>query len=186
MDWKTYYDRFYDWEESTQLRHMSALINFGPSTEVTELAGCFVEEKSATRLIKKALAAGVQFTAEDILDLDGVVAESMMPQLIKSISHPLTAENLDELSHLLSKDEFKVLANKSGFRVDEYGCIITPEMEEAARQLKEEERQAQEEFERFQAEQKAIEEENRLIAKAILAVRSMNRRARRKKRREGR
>ena len=73
MDWKSYYDRFYDWEESTQLRQLSALTDFGPSSEVCELACTFSEEKSANRLIKKALAAGVCFTAEEVQELEVVV-----------------------------------------------------------------------------------------------------------------
>ena len=48
MEWQNYYDRFYDWEESTQLRHLSTLIDFG---QVCELAKAFFEEKSANRLI---------------------------------------------------------------------------------------------------------------------------------------
>lgn len=136
MDWKTYYSRLYDWEESTQLRHLSALTDFGPSAEVCELATAFFEVKSADRLIRKALAASVRFTAEKVLGLKGVVSESLLLRLIRSIPH-LTAGELDPFSCCMSQEAFRELAERHRFRVDKYGSLITPEMEEEERQLRE-------------------------------------------------
>ena len=183
MTWETYYDRFYDWEESTQMRHLSSLTDFGPSSEVTELAGAFFEQKSADRLIKKALAGGVRFRTEDVLDLDGVVDQSLMPQLIKTIPR-LSAEELDELSTWLSKEDFLDLAQRNNIRVDEYGYAVLPEIEALEAEAREEERLAQEEAEQLQAEIEAMEAETIQIAKIIYPIRSSNRRERRKKRRE--
>ena len=188
MDWNTYYDRFYDWEESTQLRHLSSLTSFGPSSEVCELAGAFFEEKSANRLIKKAMAAGVQFTSDEVMELDGVVDNSLMPQLIKSTSHPLTAEQLDDFVFWLSSDEIRSLAKKYHIRLDEDGNVMTADMIEAEREALEAEKEMeleQKEYERIQAENAARAEEEILLAKFILAMHSKHRRERRKKRREG-
>ena len=38
MDWDTYYEKFYDWATSTQIRKISSLTSFGASSEVTEEA----------------------------------------------------------------------------------------------------------------------------------------------------
>ena len=67
MTWETFYDRFYDWADSTQISNISKLTDFGPSAEVCEIATSFVDEKAATRLVKKALAAGVRFTSTEVL-----------------------------------------------------------------------------------------------------------------------
>ena len=183
MNWNTYYGRFYDWEESTQLRHMSSLTDFGPSSEICELACAFFEQKSADRLIKRALAANVCFTAEEVLDLDGVVDKSLMPQLIKTV-HPLTAEELDDLSFWLNEEELRVLAKKNRIRVDEYGFVVSPEMEELEKELEKEDALAQEEFERMQAERAVQEAEDILLAKVIIAMRQKHRREWRKKKRD--
>lgn len=180
MDWKTYYDRFYDWEESTQLRHLSTLTNFGPSAEVFELACEFFEEKSATRLIKKALAAGVRFAAEEVLELDGVVDDSLMPQLIKTTSHPLTADQLDDFAFWLSSDEIRALAKKNHIRLDEDGNVMTADMLEAEAEALE----AEKEMAHIQEEENAKVEEELLILKAFWAICNRRRRERRK-RREG-
>ena len=183
MDWKTYYDRFYDWEESTQLRHMSSLTDFGPSSEICELACVFFDQKSANRLIKRALAANVRFTAEDVLDLDGVVDKSLMPQLIKTV-HPITADELDDFSLWLSEEDFRALAKKNHIHVDEYGLVITPEMEKLEKEFEIEEAFAQEEFERMQAEQAAREAEDILVARVLIAMRQIHRRERRNKKKK--
>ena len=37
MTWADYYDRFYDWAESTQVRYLSSLSSLGPADEVGEI-----------------------------------------------------------------------------------------------------------------------------------------------------
>ena len=119
MTWETYYDKFYDWAESTAVSHLSRLTDFGPSAEVCEIAQMF-SEAAANRLIRKALASGVRFTAEEIGELDGVVAESLMPQLVQTTSTPLTAEVLSELSDWLNGDQLRTIARQNGITVDAY------------------------------------------------------------------
>lgn len=117
MNWETYYDRFYDWEESTRLRHLSALTDFGPSSEVCELAVDFPERKHADCLIRKALAAKVSFTFEEVSELNGIVDGSLMFPLMRSV-RSISPEELDELSHLLTEEELRMLAEKHGVRLD--------------------------------------------------------------------
>ena len=184
MDWKTYYDRFGDWEESTQLRHLSSLTDCGPSSEVCELANDLLEEKNATRLIKKALAAGVRFTAEEVLELDGVVDKSLMLPLIKSVPS-LKAEDLDELSFWLTQEDLKALAKKHHVRLDEYGYVMTAEDEALEREFRREEELLEKEVEQMRAEQAAREKEEFILARWLIAISRKCRRERRKKRRNG-
>ena len=189
MNWSDYYERFYDWEESTQLRHLSSLTNFGPSSEVCELACDFFEVKSATRLIKKALSAGVRFTAEEVMDLDSVVDPSLMPRLIKNTSHPLTADQLDDFSLWLNGEEVRELAATHHIPLDGDGNVMTPDMVKA--EMEEREAELEAEFERrellrIEKEEAARAAEDLLLAKVIYAIRSKHRREWRKKRRENR
>lgn len=52
MDWDSYYEKFYDWATSTQIKKMSSLTSFGASAEVSEVAQEYMDEKAASRLIK--------------------------------------------------------------------------------------------------------------------------------------
>ena len=124
MTWETFYDRFYDWADSTQISNISKLENFGPSAEVCEIASAFIDEKAATRLVKKALAAGVRFTAEEVVELDGCVSEALIPDLAKSASTAFTAEEFDTISFSLCEQDLKVVARKSGLKLDEDNFAI--------------------------------------------------------------
>ena len=134
LTWETFYDRFYDWAESTQISNISKLENFGPSSEVCEIALDFMDEKIATRFVKKALAAGVRFTAEEVVELDGSVSETLFLELAKTASTPFTADDLDTISLSLSEQDLKTIAKKNGLELDEDNCVI-PEPNEMDAQV---------------------------------------------------
>ena len=96
MDWDTYYEKFYDWATSTQIRKMSSLTSFGASSEVTEVAQEYMDEAAASRLIKKAVAYGVQFTPEEIYDLSGCCNQEAMNVLLDAAKCHFSQEQLED------------------------------------------------------------------------------------------
>lgn len=76
MEWDIFYDRFFDWSDSTRTSRISSLTSFGPSKEVIEVALELYDEKVTARFLKKALDAGVRFEAGDIADLVGIANEN--------------------------------------------------------------------------------------------------------------
>ena len=46
MDWDTYYEKFYDWATSTQIKKMSSLTSFGTSAEVAEVAQEYAAQRA--------------------------------------------------------------------------------------------------------------------------------------------
>lgn len=97
MDWETYYEKFYDWATSTQISRMSSLTSYGASSEVAEVAQEYMDEKAASRLIKKAVAYGVQFTPEEIYDLSVCCNTEAMNALLESAKCRFTKEQLEDL-----------------------------------------------------------------------------------------
>ena len=97
MDWDQYYEKFYDWTTSTQISRMSSLTSYGASSEVAEVAQEYMDEKAASRLIKKAVAYGVQFTPEEIYDLSGCCNTEAMNVLLDSSKCRFTKEQLEDL-----------------------------------------------------------------------------------------
>lgn len=47
MDWDSYYEKFYEWATSTQIKKMSSLTSFGASAEISEVAQEYMDEKAA-------------------------------------------------------------------------------------------------------------------------------------------
>lgn len=101
MDWETFYDRFYDWSSSTQINRISSLTTFGASSEVAEVAQEFADEKAASRFIKKAVAAGVQFTPEEICNLSSFCDSAAMTMLLASAKCRFTQEQLEDLDGIV-------------------------------------------------------------------------------------
>lgn len=77
MDWETFYDRFFDWSTSTQINRISSLKSFGASSEVAEVAQEFVDEKIASRFIRKAVAAGSAYIGFTISYLHACTSNSI-------------------------------------------------------------------------------------------------------------
>ena len=113
MDWNTYYEKFYDWATSTQISRMSSLTSFGASSEVAEVAQEYMDEKAASRLIKKAIAYGVQFTPDEIYDLSGCCDTSTMNELLKSAKCSFTQEQLEDLWGAADDDVLELVAKRN-------------------------------------------------------------------------
>jgi len=119
MSWELFYEHFYDWKMSTRRSNAIAQKQFGPAQEVVDIAVELLDEDSATKLLNNAHAAGVRFSAEEILQLDGTVSGSIIAKLAMSASDTLTAEDLDDISYLMSDAEIEKVAKKHGITVTE-------------------------------------------------------------------
>ena len=61
--WGEYYEKFYDWAESTQVRNLSGLTSLGPADEVGEIIiELQVNVPAANRLLRKAVEAKLAFS----------------------------------------------------------------------------------------------------------------------------
>lgn len=71
MTWEEYYSKFYGWAISTQIKRLPyAMLNADVNpAEIVDVARDILDEKAAGRLMKRAASAGIQFTAEQILEL---------------------------------------------------------------------------------------------------------------------
>ena len=92
---------------------MSSLTSFGKSSEVAEVAQEYMDEKAASRLIKKAIAYGVQFTPDEIYDLSGCCDTSAMNELLKSAKCSFTQEQLEDLWGAADDDVLELVAKRN-------------------------------------------------------------------------
>ena len=115
MTWRQYYEKFYDWADSTQRSRLSSVTDFSgaKAEEVIEIALAFVDEVPATRLMKKAIDSGVRFSA----GCDGghrLGPCGFPPALAESAASAFTEEDIDYLDTLLPKKSVDALARRSG------------------------------------------------------------------------
>lgn len=66
--WDEYYEKFYDWAESTQVRNLSALTSLGSADEVGEIIiELQVNVHAANRLLRKAVEEKLACSEKGIL-----------------------------------------------------------------------------------------------------------------------
>ena len=117
MKWEDYYDRFWDWAESTQISRISTLTDFTSSAEVAEIANEFFDEKNSTRLVKRAMQNGIRFTPAEIIELGGCLTEEVFNEAIRSRRGQFTAEQYEELEGLcFDEDLLETVAKAGGIR----------------------------------------------------------------------
>ena len=129
MKWEDYYNRFWDWAESTQISRISSLTDFTSSAEVAEIANEFFDEKNSTRLVKRAMQNGIRFTPAEIIELGGCVAEDVFNEAIRSRRGQFTAEQYEELEGLcFDEDLLEAVAKAGGIRREIDDLPIEPEI----------------------------------------------------------
>ena len=83
MTWEEYYDKFYDWAESTQVRKLSSVDSLGAAEEVAEvmLEFAFNREDIVNRIARKAIEQKLVFSAKNIGDLTNCMDVNLQNQL---------------------------------------------------------------------------------------------------------
>ena len=86
MTWEEYYSKFYGWAISTQIKRLPyAMLNADVNpAEIVDVARDILDEKAAGRLMKRAANAGIQFTAEQILELSQCEADEGLYMILKT------------------------------------------------------------------------------------------------------
>ena len=121
MLWEEYYDKLGDWATSTAVSRMSKLESFGPPDEIIDAVTTirFDDEKGATRLLKKAISAGVTFTGDQLSELYLFCDEAVINQAIQTSSHHFKTEDLDALYGFSDEEILIDIANKHKIQVPE-------------------------------------------------------------------
>ena len=116
MKWDQYYERFYDWSESTQINRISSLTDFGASEEVAEVIQSFMNGKAASRLVKKALEHGVEFSAQEVMDMIDLL-DDIPEELISSCKTHFSQEQMDILiDYDIDEDVLRAASKKSNVK----------------------------------------------------------------------
>ena len=136
MLWDEYYDKLGDWATSTAVSRMSQLESLGPADEVIDAISHigFDDEKGATRLLKKALGAGIKFTGDQLSDLFLICDEEVLNRAVLFSSDQFHTEDLDCLYGFSDEDILIDIAKKHNIplpkKLRDYAEILAYDPEE--------------------------------------------------------
>ncbi len=114
--WDEYYNSFYDWSLSTQKNYSYGITNYGSADEVFEILSefAFYDKKFASRFADKAIDAGVNFTPEQVLEIEGLIDKTVLSKMAEHVSRDFTEEELEEIYMLIDDDVFNRICEKQG------------------------------------------------------------------------
>ena len=100
LTWEEYYDGFYDWVPSTQKSYAYRLSDYGSADEVWEIAEelDFEDSAFAAKFLERAFSAGVRFTPEQVLEMEGTVERSFLSRLAEQSDGDFSLEELEDMS----------------------------------------------------------------------------------------
>lgn len=116
ISWDDFYERFFDWTESTRRTRIGDLTGYGSADEVYDIAMelSYDDDRTAARFLGRAAEAGVRFTPEQILEFALIVDEKTLGRMAKAADPAFTVRELEEIEPLLSEADFAAAARKSG------------------------------------------------------------------------
>lgn len=98
MTWDEYYEKFYDWAESTQVRYLSSLTSLGSADEVGEIIiELQVNVPAANRLLRKAVEAKLAFSGSDLVEFACINDKELATAAVRNSAERLTAEDMEYL-----------------------------------------------------------------------------------------
>ena len=96
--WEEYYEKFYDWAESTQARNLSGLISLGSADEVGEIIiELQVNVPAANRLLRKAVEAKLAFSASDLIEFLCINDKVLATAALYNSASRLSSADMEDL-----------------------------------------------------------------------------------------
>lgn len=121
ISWSRFYDAFYDWKPKYAKARLQSVTDFGSDDEVLEVVQelFWDDEYEASRLVMRALDAGVRFKDENIVELTSHCNEDTIKQVVFLSRLLLTEESLEELYGNVSDDIIIEVAKEQNLRLPE-------------------------------------------------------------------
>ena len=113
--WDEYYEKFYDWAESTRIKNLSSLVSLGDPEEVAEIIIELKDNKNAaTRLLRKAVEEKLKFTGENLVDLFfWELDKELVIKALRNSASVLTTADIEEL-YVTVEDDILLEVCKKG------------------------------------------------------------------------
>ncbi|MEF2561398.1 MAG: hypothetical protein UI647_01240 [Negativibacillus sp.] len=137
--WDEYYEKFYDWAESTQVRNLSELTSLGTADEVGEIIiELQVNVPAANRLLRKAVEAKLAFSASDLIEFLCINDKMLATAALYNSVGRLTSSDMEDLYSVAEEDDIiKICRDRNlilpeDLREEEYEDEEEEEIEEEA------------------------------------------------------
>jgi len=118
--WDEYYEKFYDWAESTQVRNLSGLTSLGSADEVGEIIiELQVNVPAANRLLRKAVEAKLAFSASDLIEFLCINDKTLATAALHNSVSRLTSSDMEDLYGVAEDEDIIKICSKAKLTLPE-------------------------------------------------------------------
>ena len=138
--WDEYYEKFYDWGESTRVCNLSALTSLGTADEVAVMIKEFIPVASeiiielqvdipaANCLLQKAVEAKLAFSGSDLVEFVCINDKELATAAVRNSAERLTADDMEYLYGEIDDEVIVEICKQRNILLPEY---LREEYEEA-------------------------------------------------------
>ena len=121
MTWEEYYDKYYDWADSTKIKKLSSVEKLGPADEVTDVMMdlTFEHEEISNRIARKAIEQKLVFKAEDIESLICAIDSDLLDKLFMQSASEYSQKDLESLIGLIDDELLAAEYQRKGHKFPE-------------------------------------------------------------------
>lgn len=118
MTWEEYYDKFYDWARSTQIKHLSSVEHLGSEDEVAEVLMEFAFDCKdvANRLARRSIEEKIKFSAENIMDFKLSIDDNLLNQLAIQSAEMFSEDDLEDLQLIIDDESVAQVYQTKGLK----------------------------------------------------------------------
>lgn len=118
--WEEYFEKFYDWAESTQVRNLSQLTTLGDADEVAEIIiELQVNVPVANRLLKRANEAKMAFKVDDLVEFLNICDVKLAEEAVCNSVTRLSEADMEELYGYMSEELIMDICKHRKFQLPE-------------------------------------------------------------------
>ena len=121
MTWEEFYDKYYDWADSTKIKKLSSVEKLGPADELTDVMMdlTFEHEEISNRIARKAIAQNIVFSADNIETLNCAIDSDLLDKLFIQSASKYSQKDLELLEGLIDDELLAAEYKKKGYRLPE-------------------------------------------------------------------
>ena len=140
LSWEEFYDRFWDWADSTRLNYFRKVETMGSEAEVYEVIESFFEDSDTRKAVRIADERGVRFLPEHVAELVLYLDKELLTIVAKNAIGTYTEEELGMLYHSIDNNELRELCQKSNVHFWEDNVLMEPIVTETKKERKKRQR----------------------------------------------
>lgn len=121
MTWEEYYERYYDWADSTKIKKLLSVDALGLADEVADVMMdlTFEHEEIANRLARKAIEQKLIFKAEDIEALICAIDSELLEKLFVQSADQYSQKDLESLIGMIDDELLAAEFHRKGYKFPE-------------------------------------------------------------------